>query len=326
MRHLVLIRPAAVVVTLVLLPASAALAQWPPDSFVNLKVLPTDIPQRELVDLMASFTRALGVRCTHCHVGTEGQPLSAYDFPADDKLAKRQARAMLEMVRGINNQYLSKLGQRADPPVKVECITCHRGTTQPRLLQDVLLQEYTAGGLTAVLASYRSLRNRYYGRFTYDFSEVPLADVAGRMWERDHHDDAVQLHAFNIEMNPSSVFAKRQYASLGLTLSFRKDGVERGLERYRELRTSYGADAFPEFVLDQVGTRLLNSNHDAHAVAVFKLNVDAFPRSADVHERLGAAYAKRGDRQLAIDSYKRSLELNPQNANARRSLEALLRP
>lgn len=60
---------AGVAVALLVTLGDAARAQFPPDAFTNLQVLPKDITQSELIDLMAGFTRALGVRCTHCHVG-----------------------------------------------------------------------------------------------------------------------------------------------------------------------------------------------------------------------------------------------------------------
>ena len=34
--------------------------------------------------VMMGFTRALGVRCNHCHVGEDGQPLSTFDFVSDE--------------------------------------------------------------------------------------------------------------------------------------------------------------------------------------------------------------------------------------------------
>ena len=34
--------------------------------------------------VMPGFTRALGVRCSYCHVGEEGESLSTYDFASDD--------------------------------------------------------------------------------------------------------------------------------------------------------------------------------------------------------------------------------------------------
>lgn len=42
---------------------------------------------------MRGFTRALGLRCSHCHVGEEGAPLATYDFAADEKPLKARAEA-----------------------------------------------------------------------------------------------------------------------------------------------------------------------------------------------------------------------------------------
>src|SRR5437773_2957171 len=81
--------------------ARTAGAQFPPQKLQNLKVFPKDIPVRTLIDTMASFTRALGVRCTYCHVGEDSQPLSSYDFPSDQKPEKEKAREMLRMVGAI---------------------------------------------------------------------------------------------------------------------------------------------------------------------------------------------------------------------------------
>jgi hypothetical protein len=305
---------------------STAEAQWPPESFTNLKALPRDISRQELTALMRSFTRALGVRCTHCHVGVEGEPLSTYKFAADDRPAKHKARVMIDMVRTINSAHLAGLDKRTDPPVTVECATCHRGTTEPRMLQDVLRREYQAGGLEALKAKYRALRERYYGRFTYDFGEVPLADLAGEIWDAGAPDDGVQLHALNVEMNPGSAFAKRQHASLAITRTFRLDGIERGTARYRELRDQYGPTIFAEPLLAEIGSRLLDANQIDLATAVLKANVDAFPSSVTAHQSLAGAYLKTGDTPRAVESYERALRLDPNNQSVKETLEKLRRP
>jgi hypothetical protein len=80
--------------------AQAQAGQFPPEKLKNLKVFPEDIPVRSLIDTMAGFTRALGVRCQFCHVGEEGKPLSTFDFVSDDKHTKLAAREMLRMVAG----------------------------------------------------------------------------------------------------------------------------------------------------------------------------------------------------------------------------------
>jgi tetratricopeptide (TPR) repeat protein len=306
-----------------LLAPSPTLAQWPPEKLENLKVLPDTMPVRQLIDLMAGFTRALGVRCTHCHVGEENRPLETYDFPSDEKLAKRKAREMLKMVQAINGQHLTGLEERQDPPVQVRCITCHHGVTTPRTLQDVLLLAYQTGGLDSTLTTYAALRQRYYGSAAYDFGEVPLTDVAGTVARRGRLDDAVQLHALNVEQNPDSRFAKQQHGRMALLQAFTTLGADSGLARYQTLRTQYGPAAFPEFALNDLGYALLGRSKTAEAIAVFGLNVEAFPRSANAHDSLGEAYAAAGDTTRAIAGYERSLELDPTNANATKRLDAL---
>jgi cytochrome c-type biogenesis protein CcmH/NrfG len=56
---------------------------------------------------------------------------------------------------------------------------------------------------------------------------------------------------------------------------------------------------------------------------VFSLNTGAFPESANAWDSIGEAYMERDNRERAIESYRRSLELDPDNDNAREQLEAL---
>src|SRR5438132_1402382 len=83
----------------ILSPSFAQQPHWNwPEHAKNLKVLPKDTEPQNLSRVMISFTRSLGVRCQHCHVGKEGQPLSAFDFPSDDNKLKDVARGMMRMV------------------------------------------------------------------------------------------------------------------------------------------------------------------------------------------------------------------------------------
>jgi hypothetical protein len=111
-------------------PPSAALQPAfavPP--FKNLKVFPKDISRADLLSNMKFFSQSLGVRCSHCHVGEEGKPLSTFDFASDAKEKKQIARKMLAMAHRINQE---NFDQAEDPGVlKVTCYTCHRGSTKP---------------------------------------------------------------------------------------------------------------------------------------------------------------------------------------------------
>jgi len=121
----------AAAVTALVARAPRAEAGQLPTTFTNLQVLPKDIPQRQLVDLMRSFSLGVGVRCEHCHVG-EGNDLSKFDFSSDAKPAKATGRQMLRMLLAINDQWLAGVGTAPAPGTrKVTCFTCHRGSTKP---------------------------------------------------------------------------------------------------------------------------------------------------------------------------------------------------
>ncbi len=59
------------------------------------------------------------------------------------------------------------------------------------------------------------------------------------------------------------------------------------------------------------------------AIKVFHLNTLLFPKSANTFDSLGEAYLITGDREKAKESYQRSLELNPENQNAKAVLEQM---
>lgn len=206
-------RLASFLPVLAVLGASSAAAQFPPERTKNLKVLPADLPVRAVIDTMRSFTRALGVRCTYCHVGEEGQDLAQYDFESDEKPAKVKAREMLRMVAAINGEHLAKLTSRREPAISVSCATCHRGVSEPRPLQQLVLSAYDAAGADSAEAAYRALRQRYHGRAAYDFGEVALADVGAELRGRGKLPDALRFYLLNVEFAPTSGFALRQAAA-----------------------------------------------------------------------------------------------------------------
>ena len=81
---------------------------WP-EKPKNLQVLPKDWPGTRLRPVMVGFSRALGVRCSYCHKGEEGKPLSTYDFASDDNPNKNRAREMLRM---LNEKRLRRITKR----------------------------------------------------------------------------------------------------------------------------------------------------------------------------------------------------------------------
>ena len=298
-------------------------AQFPPDSLVNIQELPEDITVRQLIGVMRGFSGALGVRCQYCHVGEGGQPLSTFDFPSDEKETKLKARVMLRMLGHINGEHLAELESRGEPEVAVECATCHRGQPRPRMIDDVLREAYTDGGIHAMIARYRELHEQYYGSHTFDFRWFILNNLAAELGRRGEMADAEALLSLNLEFFPDNPRVQVAHALASVESALIGSGTEAGIARFRELQEQFPAGRATENQLNSMGYRLMGRELLSAAIEIFKLNVEIHPQSANVYDSLGEAYMNNGDTDLAIRNYERSLELNPENTNAVQQLEQL---
>lgn len=101
---------------------------------INLKILPKDISEDDLHQVMREYSKALGVRCGYCHERKEGQEHA--DFASDAKKEKEITRGMMKMVNDINEKYLSSIG--AGHFEKISCVTCHMGRKIPIVSVDSL--------------------------------------------------------------------------------------------------------------------------------------------------------------------------------------------
>ena len=69
-----------------------------------------------------------------------------------------------------------------------------------------------------------------------------------------------------------------------------------------------------EVELNAYGYQLLNQQKMDEAIAIFKQNTDRHPTSANAWDSLGEGYAIQGDKENAIQCFKKSLSLNPSEA------------
>ncbi len=96
-----------------------------------------------------------------------------------------------------------------------------------------------------------------------------------------------------------------------------QQGIENAVEEYnRLLKEEPDGYNFDENKLNILGYQLLSSQKIKEAIEIFKLNVGTYPNSFNVYDSLGEAYMISGNKEPAIENYKKSLELNPGNTNA----------
>lgn len=78
-----------------------------------------------------------------------------------------------------------------------------------------------------------------------------------------------------------------------------------------------------EVQINQLGYSLLNLELLDEAISVFKLNTERYPDSWNTWDSLAEAYYRKGDKELAIKYYKKSIELNPGNEHGKQMLREI---
>ena len=183
--------------------AAAAQGRFPPDSLINLQVLPEELTVQQVIGQMRNYTGALGVRCQYCHVGEEGRDLATFDFVSDEKRTKLVAREMIRMVQLINGRLDSLPGREANG-LRVSCNTCHRGVTRPIPLSTLMADVARTAGADSAVRAYRGLHERYNNSGAYDFREGSLNSAALSLATSMHFAEALVLLDFNETLYPNS--------------------------------------------------------------------------------------------------------------------------
>lgn len=106
---------------------------------------------------------------------------------------------------------------------------------------------------------------------------------------------------------------------------FGADSVVARYDRFRndESVVLAGYFDFDEWEVNVLGERLQREGRFADAIAIYELNARYHPESPSIHSALGALHEEVGDKEAAIASWERVLELAPQNPRATTRLAAL---
>jgi uncharacterized membrane protein len=122
-------------------------------------------------------------------------------------------------------------------------------------------------------------------------------------------------------------YDSRKSIAAVMSASIASNGVNEAASQYHKLKAARAGNYnFDEDELDTLGYELIKTKKYTEAIRIFQLNVEAYPQSFNTYDSLGEAYMDNGDRALAIANYKRSLELNPKNHNARKMLKKIGAP
>lgn len=154
----------------------------------------------------------------------------------------------------------------------------------------------------------------------------PLDDIANtkKIWAVIYNGKLYPREALDQMLEHAVALAKRKSVAEAMMKTIQERDADAAVQQYRQLKASdpNGYD-FSENELIGLGYQLIAMKKYPEAIAVFKLSTEMYPRSYNTYDSLAEAYMDNGSKNLAIENYRKSLELNSQNTNATEKLKAL---
>lgn len=162
----------------------------------------------------------------------------------------------------------------------------------------------------------------WMARYTVHFLDAYLKHDAGAMaWiKKTPADNGAPNHFLSASYRP----AKGPLATFEcFRIEVGKQGFDHAEDIYAAMQKESPSFKLDESAVNAWGFELLTDNHLPQAIDIFKLNAKNYPDSGNVYDSLGEAYVQSGQKQAGIDSYKKSLEKDPSNENAKQKLKGL---
>jgi len=105
--------------------------------------------------------------------------------------------------------------------------------------------------------------------------------------------------------------------------AYRAGGIDSMMTRYDEARAELSAAAYEELSLNTLGYKFYRLGMFDEAIAVFELNTRQFPNAYNAWDSLGEAHLASGNLDAALESYRRSVELNPDHRRGRMMVQRI---
>jgi glyoxylase-like metal-dependent hydrolase (beta-lactamase superfamily II) len=246
-------------------------------------------------DLVVHFTRS--------NVACVGDLVLLDSFPNAAPARGGDAQRLLEVLKEIKRTL----------PADITLVAAHGGSfTMDELQAYIDMIEGTLAAVDREIAAGRS--------FEEILQHNPLAP-----WEEWVNPEVgLTYEGWTTEIYQSLSGAGPTSICAPMTETLLANGSAAAVALYRRLREEEPTNwNFAENQLNMLGYQLMQREMLDEALAIFRLNVEAYPEAFNTYDSLGEAYMTAGQTDLAVANYKRSLELNPDNRNAETMLTRL---
>ncbi len=192
------------------------------------------------------------------------------------------------------------------------------------VIREILSATHAEGDYPTNYSNICDLKNGIVYLYNFhNFEDVVIFNLKDELKQGKRIQEISSLFPYTTHWH--KIFLNRSVkASLFNTI--KSDGIQKGIARYHEMKAESKKTTdykITEADVNDLGYQLLQGDMVKEAIEIFKLNVVEYPNSWNVYDSLGEAYMKNGDKELAIQNYNKSLELNPQNENGKLMLKRL---
>ncbi len=162
----------------------------------------------------------------------------------------------------------------------------------------------------------RYVLNFFNARLNND--EKALTFINNSPHDNDIDPDFLAISSFpGNELPPT----EEQFASI-----IGEHGIDKAEELYEKFKKSDPENIiFRQAFFNTLGYQYLQTGRISEAIAIFKMNADAYPHSANTWDSLAEAYMANGNNELAIKYYKKALEILPADTTASEQLREAIR-
>ena len=162
----------------------------------------------------------------------------------------------------------------------------------------------------------------WVAKYTLEFLDAYLKHDASAMafLKKTPAENGVPSHMMTVDFRA----AKGMPATFeALRMETGEKGFEHLAEVYAAMKKEKADFKVEESAMYDWATELQGDGQKAEAVDVLKLNTAMYPDSGNAYETLGEAYEKAGQKAEAVGSYRKALEKDPENTEAKEKLKAL---
>jgi tetratricopeptide (TPR) repeat protein len=186
-----------------------------------------------------------------------------------------------------------------------------------------LVTQYGIASLMEVVGAYPQERQK--------LKEITRLspDVLRQKWlsainvpERPSGTKPMQQDSLDRMLKAANLEASKIPVAVWFRQTMEKQGLDAAIKNVRSAWKSKDAQyRYSEVYLNTVGYELLKSKKAKQAIAVLELNAEMYPNSSHAYDSLAEAYLKDGQPEPARKYYTKSLELDPNNEDAKAILK-----